>query len=46
MTAYQTAQTIALAIVTAVGIWGSKEFFLIGIIAMLITAGLHELTGD
>ena len=43
MNGYYIAMTIWLAITTAVGIWGTDQFFLIFIIAGLITAGAHEL---
>lgn len=46
MTAYETAQTISLAVLIGLGLAGLTEWFLILTIAIIITAGVHALTGD
>ena len=46
MTAYEIAQSIALAVLIVLGLAGLNEWFIILTIAMIVTAGVHEITGD
>lgn len=46
MSAYELAQSIALAVLIVLGLAGLNQWFIIVTFAIIVTAGVHELTGD